>query len=81
MGEANLHSTEKVRENTEISHSLLSLVDLEFTRTHGIPDVCECTSSHKMEIFCENHIIPRLWVFEEDRSYYETQIIHRVWVM
>ena len=52
MGKVNLHSTGKVRENTEISHSLRYLADLEFMRTHGIPNVCECTNSHKMEIFC-----------------------------
>ena len=27
------------------------------------------------------HIIPRLWAFDEIRSYYETQIIRIVWVM
>ena len=52
MGKVNLHSTGKVRENTEISHSLRYLADLELMRTHGIPNVCECTNSHKMEIFC-----------------------------
>ena len=52
MGKLNLHSTGKVRKNTEISHSLRYLADLEFMRTHGIPDVCECTNSHKMEVFC-----------------------------
>ena len=52
MGKVNLHSTGKVRENTEISHSLCYLADLELMRTHGIPNVCECTNSHKMEIFC-----------------------------
>ena len=52
MGKVNLHSTGKVRENTEISHSFRYLADLEFMRTHGIPNVCECTNSHKMEILC-----------------------------
>ena len=52
MGKVNLHSTGKVRENTEISHSLCYLADLELMRTHGIPNVCDCTNSHKMEIFC-----------------------------
>ena len=52
MGKVNLHSTGKVRENTEISHSLCYLADLELMRTHGIPNVCECTNSHKMKIFC-----------------------------
>ena len=50
----NFHSTGKVRENTRIFHSLRYLVDLELMRTHGIPNVCECTNSHKMEIFCGN---------------------------
>ena len=52
MGKVNLHSTGKVRENTEIPHSLRYLADLELMRTHGIPNVCECTKSHKMKIFC-----------------------------
>ena len=52
MGKVNLHITGKVRENTQISHSLRYLADLEFMRSHGIPNVCECTNSHKMEIFC-----------------------------
>ena len=52
MGKVNLHSTGKVRENTEISHSFRYLADLELMRTHGIPNVCECTNSHKMKIFC-----------------------------
>ena len=52
MGKVDLHSTGKVRENTEISHSLCYLSDLEFMRNHGIPNVCKCTNSHKMEIFC-----------------------------
>ena len=52
MGKVNLHSMGKVREKTEISNCLRYLADLEFMRTHGIPNVCECTNSHKMEIFC-----------------------------
>ena len=52
MGKVNLHSTGKVRENTEISHSFRYLADLELMRTHGIPNVCECTNSNKMKIFC-----------------------------
>ena len=40
MGKVNLHSTGKARENTEISHSLCYIADLEFIRTHGIPNVC-----------------------------------------
>ena len=51
LGKVDLHGTGKVRENTEISHSLRYLAHLEFMRTHGIPNVCECTNSHKMEIF------------------------------
>ena len=30
----------------------------------------------KWEYSVERHFIPSLWVFEEIRSYYETQIIH-----
>ena len=52
MGKVNLHSTRKVRENTEIYHNLRYLADLDLMRTHGIPSVCECTNSRKMEIFC-----------------------------
>ena len=52
MGKLNLHCTGKVRENTKISHSLRYLADLELMRTHGIPNVCECTNSHEKEIFC-----------------------------
>ena len=52
MGKVNSHGKGKVRENTEISHSLCYLADLELMRTHGIPNVCDCTNSHKMEIFC-----------------------------
>ena len=33
----------------------------------------------KWKYSVESHIISRLWVFEQIRSYYETQIIHRVW--
>ena len=36
MGKVNLHSTGKVRENTEISHSLHCLTELEFMRTHRL---------------------------------------------
>ena len=54
LKKVNFHSTGKVRENTRIFHSLRYLVDLELMRTHGIPNVCECTNSHKMEIFCGN---------------------------
>ena len=53
MGKVNLHSTGKVWENTEISHSVCCLPDLELMKTHEICHVCECANSHKMEIFCE----------------------------
>ena len=67
--------------NTEISHIFHYLADLELMRTHAIPNVWECTNSQKMEYYVESHSIPRLWVFEKIRSYYEAQIIHIVWVM
>ena len=35
----------------------------------------------KWKYSVESHFILRLWVFEEIRSYYETKIIHKVWVM
>ena len=82
MGKVNSRNTGKVWENTEISHILHYLADLELMGTHAIPNAWERTNSHKMEIlslYCQ--IIPRLWFFEEIRSYYETQIIHIVWVM
>ena len=52
MEKVNLHSTGKVLENTEISHILRYLADLELMRTHAISNVWECANSHKMEIFC-----------------------------
>ena len=81
MGKVNLHSTGKVWQNTEISHILRCLSDLELMRTHAIPTVRECTNSHKMEIFCGKPYHSQAVGFEEIRSYYETQTIHRVWVM
>ena len=71
IGKMNLLSTGKVWENTEISHILRYLAYLKLMRTYAIPNIWECGNSHKME----------LWVSEETRSYYETQVIHRVWVM
>ena len=58
MGKVNLLGTEKVWENTEISHILCYDADLELMRVHAIPSVWECTSSHKME----RNIIARLCV-------------------
>ena len=81
MGKVNLHSTGKVRENTEISHSLRYLADLALMRTHEFPMFVNVQIPIKWKYSVESHIIPRLWVFEEIRSYYETQIIHRAWVM
>ena len=52
MGKVNLHSTGKVWVNTEISHILHYLADLELMRNHAIPNVWECTNFHKMETFC-----------------------------
>ena len=48
----NLLSMGKVRENTEISHILRYLADLELMRTYAIPNVWECKNSRKMEILC-----------------------------
>ena len=81
MGKVNLHSTGKVRENTEISHSLRYLADLALMRTHEFPMFVNVQIPIKWKYSVESHIIPRLWVFEEIRSYYKTQIIRRVWVM
>ena len=50
MGKVNLSNTGKVWENTEISHILHYLADLELMRTHTIPNAWKCTNSHKMEI-------------------------------
>ena len=52
LGKVNLLSPGKVWENTEISHILRYLADLELMRTHAIPNVWECANSHKMKIFC-----------------------------
>ena len=52
MGKVNLHSTGKVWENTDISHILYYRTDLELMRTHAIPNVWECTNSHKVEMLC-----------------------------
>ena len=72
MGKVNLLSMGKVWENTEIFHILRYITYLELLRTHAIPNVWECANSHKMKYSVESHIIPRLWVFEEIISYYET---------
>ena len=45
-------------------------------RTHGIPNVWNVQISIKWKYSVESHIIARLWVFEEIRSYYQTQIIN-----
>ena len=50
MGKVNLLSTGKTWENTEISHILCYLADLELMRTYAIPNVWKCTNSHIMEI-------------------------------
>ena len=81
MGKTNLHSTGKVWENTEISHIIHYLADLQLMRTHAIPIVWELQIPIKWKYSVESHIIPRMWVFQEIRSYYETQVIHIVWVM
>ena len=82
MGKVNLHSMGKVRVNTEISHSLRYLADLELMREPiEFPMFVNVQIPIKWRYSVESHIIPRLWVFEEIRSYYETQIIHRVWIM
>ena len=82
MGKVNLHSMGKVRVNTEISNSLRYLADLALIRELiEFPMFVNLQIPIKWKYFVESHIIPRLWVFEEIRSYYETQIIHRVWVM
>ena len=52
LGKVNSLSTGKVWENTEISHILRYLADLELMRTHTILNVWERTNSHKTEIFC-----------------------------
>ena len=82
MRKVNSLSTGKVWENTVISHIRRYLADLELMRTYAIPNVWECENSHKnWKYSAESHIIPRLWVFEEIKSYDETQTIHRVWLM
>ena len=71
----------KVLENTEISHILRYLTDLELMRTMQFPMFGNVKIPMKWKYCAESHIIPSLWVFEEIRSYHEIQIIHRVCVM
>ena len=52
IGKVNLLSTGKVWGNTEISHIFRYLANLEFVRTHTIPNAWECTNYHRMEISC-----------------------------
>ena len=52
MGKLNLHSIGKVWKDTEISHILHYLADLELLRTYAISNVWKCKNSHKKEIFC-----------------------------
>ena len=67
MGKVNLHNTGKVWENTEISHILRHLSGLELMRTHAIPNVWECTISHKMEIFCGCEVLRKLEVITKPK--------------
>ena len=79
MGKVDFHCTGKVWENT---YSLLPCrfrVDenpIQFLMFGNLPIPINVNILWKAIA-----IIPRLWVFEEIGSYYETQIIHRVWVM
>ena len=80
MGKMNLNSTGKLWKNTDFPYSSLP-------RRFRV-DENPCNSMFrnaqipiKWTYSVESHIIPRLWVFEEIRGYYETQIIHIVWVM
>ena len=77
MGKVNLISTGKVWKNTGISHIFRYFADLELQS----PMFGNAQIPIKWKCSVESHIISRLWAFEEIRSYYETQVIHRVWVM
>ena len=63
VGEAEIHVIPKIWEKwiyivqekygkTDISHILYYRTDLELMRTHAIPNVWECTNSHKVEMLC-----------------------------
>ena len=74
-------STENVWENTQIFHILRDLADFEFREPTQSPMSGNAQIPIKWKYSVESHFILRLWVFEEIRSYYETKIIHKVWVM
>ena len=81
MGKVNLHSTEKIWENTEISHILRYSQIWSWWEPLQFPIFGNVQIPVKWKYSAESHILTRLWIFEEIRSYYETQIIHIVWVM
>ena len=50
-------------------------------KSNATPNVWESTNSHEMETFCGKPYHSQVVGFEEIRSYYETQMIHRVWLI
>ena len=68
-GWVNSHVTKEVRENTDNSQFLLYLTDLELLGTHQSPMSGNVQVSMTWKYSVENHVIPRLLVFEEIGSY------------
>ena len=91
MGKVSSHSKEKIWENINILNLWVSLIfhmkqkSIYFQKhwKSGFPmfDNVQIPQNTKWKYSAESHIIPKLWVFEEIRSYNKTQIIHREWVM
>ena len=54
---------------------------MEFRRWIYGESIKMCPLGVKWKLSVESHFIPGLLVFEELRSHYKTQTIHRVWIM
>ena len=79
MGKVDFHCTGKVWENTYSPLPRRFRVDenpIQFLMFGNLPIPINVNILWKAIA-----IIPRPWVFEEIGRNYETQIIHRVWVM
>ena len=65
----NFQITRKVWENTSNSQIPLNLTDLELMITCIIPIILEVSIPLTWIYSVESHVTPRLWIFEEIRSY------------
>ena len=77
LGEAEIHNSPKTwrkwiplvwdehGKTQTIPQIFLYLTDLELTGTHKIPNFWDMHIPVKQKYSAENHIISRLWVFEE----------------